>query len=155
MRVAVNNNCSQENKSRLSPQPPLPPSDLNKVPLLSNEDGSSFELQELSVSEEPTQALGKPTAEVVVIAELLKGGATVGETTAAAAAAASTTTTTTTTSDDATEEQPALEDNTDTEYIDMSNSAFTTIAAVLVWIAVSALNFFMLVSFFQGKEVSF
>lgn len=155
MRVAVNNNCSQENKSRLSPQPPLPPSDLNKVPLLSNEDGSSFELQELSVSEEPTQALGKPTAEVVVIAESLKGGATVGETTAAAAAAASTTTTTTTTSDDATEEQPALEDNTDTEYIDMSNSAFTTIAAVLVWIAVSALNFFMLVSFSKGKEVSF
>ena len=43
MRVAVNNNCSQENKSRLSPQPPLPPSDLNKVPLLSNEDGSSFD----------------------------------------------------------------------------------------------------------------
>ena len=78
-----------------------------------------------------------------------------GETTAAAAAAASTTTTTTTTSDDATEEQPALEDNTDTEYIDMSNSAFTTIAAVLVWIAVSALNFFMLVSFSKGKEVSF
>ena len=159
MRVAVNNNCSQENMSSLKSSA----SDLNKVPLLlSNEDdGSNFELQELSVvvsEEDPSaQELGKPA-----VTESLKGGPTIGETTTTTTAATATTGSSSSSSgndDDDTavgeRVQSVSEDNNDTEYIDMSNSAITTIAAVLVWIAVSALNFFMLVSFAKGKEVSF
>ena len=162
MRVAVNNNCSQENMSSLKSSA----SDLNKVPLLlSNEDdGSNFELQELSVvvsEEDPSaQELGKPA-----VTESLKGGPTIGETTTTTTTTAATATTGSSGSSSGNDDtaaaavgervQSVSEDNNDTEYIDMSNSAITTIAAVLVWIAVSALNFFMLVSFAKGKEVSF
>ncbi|SMN18469.1 similar to Saccharomyces cerevisiae YHR050W SMF2 Divalent metal ion transporter involved in manganese homeostasis [Maudiozyma saulgeensis] len=39
------------------------------------------------------------------------------------------------------------------EYKDMSNSLFTTIAAIAVWLLVSVLNFYMLVSFASNQEV--
>ncbi|CAL9728204.1 manganese transporter Smf1p [Monosporozyma unispora] len=40
-------------------------------------------------------------------------------------------------------------------YADMGNSPFTTLMAVLVWIIVSALNFYMLISFSSGQDVHF
>lgn len=40
-------------------------------------------------------------------------------------------------------------------YKDMSNSTFTTIVAVLLWLLVSILNFYMLISFASGKDVTF
>ncbi|CCE63314.1 hypothetical protein TPHA_0E02220 [Tetrapisispora phaffii CBS 4417] len=46
--------------------------------------------------------------------------------------------------------------NTDNvAYKDMSNSWFTTVAAAALWLAVSLLNFYMLISFATGKDVHF
>ncbi|CAR29753.1 hypothetical protein ZYGR_0AD04370 [Zygosaccharomyces rouxii] len=39
------------------------------------------------------------------------------------------------------------------QYKDMSNSKFFTIIAVMIWLIVSGLNFYMLVSFAQGQDV--
>jgi len=44
-------------------------------------------------------------------------------------------------------------DNVIPEYKDMSNGPFTTIAAIAVWLLVSVLNFYMLVSFASNQEV--
>lgn len=56
-----------------------------------------------------------------------------------------------------TSEQPLNQSNfTDTiipEYKDMSNGIFTTIMAILAWLLVSILNFYMLISFSSGQEV--
>ncbi|CCK68926.1 divalent metal ion transporter SMF2 KNAG_0B04920 [Huiozyma naganishii CBS 8797] len=41
------------------------------------------------------------------------------------------------------------------EYKDMSNGTVTTVAAVLVWLLVSALNMYMLISFARGQDVHF
>ena len=44
-------------------------------------------------------------------------------------------------------------DNVVPEYKDMSNGPFTTVAAIAVWLLVSVLNFYMLVSFASNQEV--
>ncbi|CAL9733591.1 manganese transporter Smf1p [Monosporozyma servazzii] len=40
-------------------------------------------------------------------------------------------------------------------YTDMGNNLFTSVMAILVWIIVSALNFYMLISFSSGQDVHF
>lgn len=48
--------------------------------------------------------------------------------------------------------------NTDNDaiiYKDMSNSLITTILSILVWIIISALNFYMLASFSSGQDIHF
>lgn len=40
-------------------------------------------------------------------------------------------------------------------YTDMGNNPFTSVMAILVWIIVSALNFYMLISFSSGQDVHF
>ncbi|SCU93842.1 LAFA_0F18492g1_1 [Lachancea sp. 'fantastica'] len=44
-------------------------------------------------------------------------------------------------------------DSDDHLYADMSNSTFTTIMAVLLWLFISALNFYLLTSFSTGNDV--
>lgn len=46
-------------------------------------------------------------------------------------------------------------DNDATTYKDMSNSIITTILSILVWIIISALNFYMLASFSSGQDIHF
>lgn len=52
--------------------------------------------------------------------------------------------------------EPINDSNDDSViYKDMSNGIVTTILSILVWIIVSALNFYMLVSFSSGQDVHF
>ncbi|SCV99494.1 LAFE_0A04390g1_1 [Lachancea fermentati] len=49
---------------------------------------------------------------------------------------------------------PSLpQDRPEPQYTDMSNSLFTTICAVLLWVFVSGLNFYLLISFSLGQDV--
>ena len=52
--------------------------------------------------------------------------------------------------------EPSNDSNDDSVICkDMSNGIVTTILSILVWIIVSALNFYMLVSFSSGQDVHF
>lgn len=46
-------------------------------------------------------------------------------------------------------------DNAAIHYKDMSNSLITTILSILVWIIISTLNFYMLISFSSGRDIHF
>lgn len=50
-------------------------------------------------------------------------------------------------------EEVALEEEEEPQYKDMSNSFVFTAAAVAIWLVVSGLNFYMLISFARGQDV--